>query len=70
VLRAESRQPSSVHVATRQRYLADERECVLSLLPLARSTPEEARSIGARARELVEAVRRDRQTKGVLYWFV
>jgi RHH-type proline utilization regulon transcriptional repressor/proline dehydrogenase/delta 1-pyrroline-5-carboxylate dehydrogenase len=70
VLRAESRQPSSVHAATRLRYLADERECVLSLLPLARTTPEEARGIRTTARELVEAVRHDRQSKGGLDAFL
>ena len=42
LLRADSRLPSSAHVATHARYLADERECVLAVLPLARAAVEGA----------------------------
>jgi RHH-type proline utilization regulon transcriptional repressor/proline dehydrogenase/delta 1-pyrroline-5-carboxylate dehydrogenase len=70
LLRADSRLPSSAHVATHACYLADERECVLALLPLARAPADDAQRIAATARGLVEAVRRDRETKGGLDAFL
>ena len=70
LLRADAREPSSAHVATHARYLADERECVLGLLPLARTTPEDAQRIAATARGLVDAVRVNREQKGGLDAFL
>src|SRR5262245_23912674 len=70
LLRADSRLPSSAHVATHARYLADERECVLAVLPVARAPADDAQRIAATARSLVQAVRRDRETKGGLDAFL
>jgi RHH-type proline utilization regulon transcriptional repressor/proline dehydrogenase/delta 1-pyrroline-5-carboxylate dehydrogenase len=70
VLPADARRPSAVHLAMDGRYLADEAECVRELLPLARVAPEDARRIASMARELVEAVRRNRGVKSGLDAFL
>jgi RHH-type proline utilization regulon transcriptional repressor/proline dehydrogenase/delta 1-pyrroline-5-carboxylate dehydrogenase len=70
ILPASSRDDRPVHAAMDGRYLADERQCLLELLPLARPAPEDARAIADLARRLVEAVRANPETKGGLDAFL